>query len=658
MRIPINMGVKGRVTATLTNTETGERQEVKGNNLILNHYLDWAMTQGLGILGDTTFNRCYIGTSDVPPQPTDTTFVGTQLAVSSESELIKSVKLPTIANLESYIVSNKEAKSSKVAIVKNILLWMFDSEINIYSINPTSGELSLNESNSIFADPGNKFLNISSGGDYVCIETESSPWVQIYENQDGSIIYKGDIEGLTASPAKTKISPDGKFLAVLVNSDSLLVYDLQAETFTPVQTISSLGISGFPNYVDIDFSKNSRRFSVTNMENISTGNYRLRIYHYDEDQELFIRELTSGARYRNESRTYNGFFVGDDAFILLYTDAPYSVIAAHYSEGSWGVVTDKSHQFALDFNRMSKRVIAFNTPSPSSPIGILCLSQNNTLVSYLYDGNMVYQTVFSDNPVDDFAITSDDSFVFTTKGNVLQKYSIRAHEQIVSKSYSRKWTFPAGVGTGTVNRVGLQANSGTGANGNNRHVAQIVLPEPLEKTNLHQLDVIWEIEVENPGVWEGVIPGGSRDGSDLAWRVTINEEQFYNLVQTGYRILANWFGVTGTPNVRIGTSNEESDLIFDRGNIRGGQIQYISSTAIRVSNPYVSGSLKRTIRLFLEVDQGNGQIGEIVFGGSSSGSSLARITFDPPLDKPPHEGEGANPYRLYLDLEIGWQRGE
>ena len=36
MRIPVNMGVKGRVTATLTNTETGEKQEVKGDNLILN----------------------------------------------------------------------------------------------------------------------------------------------------------------------------------------------------------------------------------------------------------------------------------------------------------------------------------------------------------------------------------------------------------------------------------------------------------------------------------------------------------------------------------------------------------------------------------------------------------------------------------------------
>ena len=89
MRIPINMGVKGRVTATLTNTETGEKQEVKGDNLILNHYLDWAMTQGLGILGTTTFDRCYIGTSDVPPQPTDTTFVGTQLAMSASSTLVK-----------------------------------------------------------------------------------------------------------------------------------------------------------------------------------------------------------------------------------------------------------------------------------------------------------------------------------------------------------------------------------------------------------------------------------------------------------------------------------------------------------------------------------------------------------------------------------------
>src|SRR5690606_38200829 len=89
MRVPINMGVKGKVTATLTNIETGEKQEVKGDNLILNHYLDWAMEQGLGILGDITFNRCYIGTGDTPPQPEDTTFNGTQLAVSSVSELVK-----------------------------------------------------------------------------------------------------------------------------------------------------------------------------------------------------------------------------------------------------------------------------------------------------------------------------------------------------------------------------------------------------------------------------------------------------------------------------------------------------------------------------------------------------------------------------------------
>jgi len=254
-------------------------------------------------------------------------------------------------------------------------------------------------------------------------------------------------------------------------------------------------------------------------------------------------------------------------------------------------------------------------------------------------------------------IKSGGVFMTVTKDGLLGAYKIKS-DFIPTASYARQWTFPAGVGTGTVNRVGLQANSGTGENGNNCHVAQIVLPQPLEKTDLHQLDVIWEIEVENPWVWEGVILGGSRDGSDLNWRITINEEQFLALVPTGYNILANWFGVTGTPNVRIGTSNEESDLNFDRENIKGKQIEYISSTAIRVVNPYVPGSLKRTIRLFLEVNQGNGQIGEMVLGGSQSANSLVRITFDPPLDKPPDVGEGANPYRIYLDLEIGWQRGE
>ena len=123
----------------------------------------------------------------------------------------------------------------------------------------------------------------------------------------------------------------------------------------------------------------------------------------------------------------------------------------------------------------------------------------------------------------------DDIMFVRLSNSDLGVYQLR--DPILKQSYSRQWTFPAGVGTGIVNRIGLQANSGTGANGNNRHVAQIVLPEPLEKTDLHQLDVIWEIEVENPGVWEGVILGGSRDGSDLAWRVTINEEQFYALVQ-------------------------------------------------------------------------------------------------------------------------------
>ncbi len=114
MRIPINMGVKGRVTATFTNTETGEKQEVKGDNLILNHYLDWAMERSLGVLGGVTFNRCYIGNGDTPPQPGDTTFNGTQLAMSASSNLAKDLTplgqiLEEVKTIENMGVSNENS---------------------------------------------------------------------------------------------------------------------------------------------------------------------------------------------------------------------------------------------------------------------------------------------------------------------------------------------------------------------------------------------------------------------------------------------------------------------------------------------------------------------------------------------------------------------
>jgi hypothetical protein len=639
MRIPINVGVKGRVTATLTNTETGEKKEVKGDNLILNHYLDWAMTQGLGILGTTTFDRCYIGTSNVPPQPTDTNFVGTQLAMSASSVLVKGLT-PTDGQIleEVRIIENMGVSN------ENGLAITPDGKILVVASNGTDfpglRAFLVNEDYSLTFLPVLDFeelenilcKNLAIGGDTLFVGLGVSPWGKVYKRVGNTFEFMSNVPSL-GDTMGSSISADGSTLLV--------------------------GLVGSSN-------QNARIYKINDTEIIRIPWVMSNSGNLDS---VAISPSGNFGVVRSGSRLLN-FKIEENEVI------EYPFISADPSSGGGGVAWVSDTVFWANryssgtrryfmYNILEQRQV-INLSYDSSPDrrslhigGRFALTSNmeffTLMAPTMYSRQKATQTLPADRvPRLSLAFYDDVMFVRLSNSN-LGVYQLR--DPILKQSYSRQWTFPAGVGTGIVNRIGLQANSNPGSGGNNRHVAQIVLPEPLEKTNLHQLDVIWEIEVENPGVWEGVILGGSRDGSDLFWQVTINEEQFFALVQTGYSIPANWFGVTGTPNVRIGTSNEESDLIFDRENIRGKQIQYISSTAISVVNPYVPGSLKRTIRLFLEVDQGNGQIGEIVLGGSASANSLARITFDPPLDKPPHEGEGANPYRIYFDLEIGWQRG-
>ncbi len=652
MKVPINMGVKGKVTATLTNIETGEKQEVKGDNLILNHYLDWAMEQGLGILGAQTFNRCYIGTGNTPPQPGDTTFNGTQLAMSAVSELVKdldpNIKIEQVNLIQEIGVGNLNGLA--VTPDENILIVAVDGTasdlpgLRAFLIDKTNWTLTPLQVDAFEELANLNCRALSTGGEYLFVGLESAPRGKLFRRNGNNFEFVADTPELGYPARDSDISPGGNYLIACsagTASYRVVLYEIIDNSIVELLRTS-------PNNVRaVGFSPSGERYFVASGPDSDKGYLRI----YKREGQTYNLEFTY-TRTGSSARVGSAAFVSDNSLVVLdgvgYTPS-YTLRQLDYNvdTGNWDETLSVSQ--GVSGNKLNCFKEKYILLSGSRAIWV-------PLIGFAYKNTDEPSSLYTST-----ALLNNAGVFFTRiqgdENSHIGVYRIKPNPQNI-QSYACQWTFPAGVGTGTVNRIGLQANSGTGANGNNRHVAQIVLSEPLRKTDLHQLDVIWEIEVENPGVWEGVIPGGSRDKSDLAWRVTINEEQFRTLVSTGYSILANWFGVTGTPNVRIGTSNEESDLIFDRENIRGEQIQYISSTAIRIVNPYVSGSLKRTIRLFLEVNQGNGQIGEIVLGGSTSTNSLARITFDPPLDKPPHEGEGANPYRLYLDLEIGWQRGE
>ncbi len=592
MRVPINMGVKGKVTATLTNIETGEKQEVKGDNLILNHYMDRAMERGLGVLGATTFDRCYIGTGDTPPQPDDTVFNGTQLAMSASGTTLESVEIPGLFTLVDYMDNMHISATSGLAVTQSddILILGRDSDrpagvlgVEAFLINKQTGNLSplSIDAFSFSEDDGVTYQAISAGGDYVFIGMSQPPYGKLFQHVGEDFIFVGDVPGLTSAPVSSDISPDGSYLALINNDTRLYVYEISGSS------IVQKGSYSYFRPITVKFSPSGLRLGVLQ----------------DDYYFISIRELVNGSYSSATSiqpgagtnRVWAFDFVRDDLVVVLNNVTNRRIALYKYELDGWTLVssldsTAASYTTSLDAVTSSAFVIGGGFRELKLSGG----SDDSNRLFTLKESLPNLGINFSPDANASIAYTNGGKFLFlrvpTSSGNALGIYSLRDSAALTQK-YSRQWTFPAGVGTGIVNRVGLQANSLTGSDGNDCHVAQIVLPEPLEKTDLHQLDVIWEIEVKTPGVWEGVIPGGSRDKSDLAWRVTINEEQFLALVQTGYNILANWFGITGTPNIRIGTSNEESDLIFDRANIRGELIEYISSTALSVVNPYVPGSL-------------------------------------------------------------------
>jgi hypothetical protein len=632
INIPIDMEVRAKATLNLTNTETGEVQTMSmgaPEGMILDHYPDWAMQRGLGLLGDVTFNRCYLGTGDTPVQPTDTGLSGSQLAMSSSSVLTKgltdlSQKFEHLNTIEGLGVGN----TNQLAVTS-------DESILLVGVNPSTEEVAglraflIDKENwtlSLLEVPDFEELEnlgcqaLSCGGEYLFVGLNQTPWGKLYEKDGNDFIFLSDVSGLTAAPTQSDISEDGKFLLVRG-----AVYEIKDEG----GQVSVDLISSIPNIRNSIFLDDSTTFCAT-------GSGVIQFYRIEDGEINLTQEITGLSTYIRP---------------LAYTDGVLYVANSSTGAGRYAYVFLRDSEWYLAFTLGNIVTNVIGLKGIAVFIGISVRNRN-------IEFSNINTAVVPDATASGAVLKGSDVVFLRIPGESLSGigiYKLRQQE-VKKQSYARKWTFPAGTGTGIVNEVAIQATTGSGSDGNNRYFLRFVLPEGFEKTDLHQLEVEVEAEIENPGVWEGVILGGSRDESDVAYRITMNENQFRNFITTGYNNLSSWFGTSGTPNVRIGTSNEDTDLVFDRENIRGHEIEYISSSAIREVIPYVSGSLERTIRLFLEVTQGNGKIGEIVFG-----NRFCRITFDPPLNKYDPEGvdAGRDPStRLYMNLVFGWKREE
>ena len=194
------MGIKGEVTAVLTDTRNGSKKVITQDNLILNHFLDRWFTQNVTLLSASTMNTCVLGTDDTPPTPSDTALGGTTLASSNAGTTVYADEVP----------------SEKL---------------------PAFSALGGTGYGCSFSLDG-KYLAAAHGG---------SPYITVYDVENGFT----KLPALSALPGGgnergkgCSFSPDGKYLAVAhYNSPRITVCDVE-DNFTKLPDLSALPDEG------------------------------------------------------------------------------------------------------------------------------------------------------------------------------------------------------------------------------------------------------------------------------------------------------------------------------------------------------------------------------------------------------------------------------
>ena len=635
MNIPIKLKVSGHPKFTLTDIRDGSKQVIEKDNLLLDSFWDRYFTQSASFLSTTTMTTCLIGDGSVAPAVGDTGLSGATLASNSSPVTTKAAAVRDRDN---------------VGITGEMPGW-------VYGVSFT---------------PEGDFLAIGIRG--------TAQDVFIYrKNANGSFTQVTSLNVQASDVNAVKFSPDGVYLAVAHNDIPFLtIFKRDGEVFTKLDEPS---ISPTGHGFDVAWSTDGTHLSVAH-----TTSPFVSVYQRSDDvfTKLADPDILPGGNGKSVSWSPDGGHVAvghsSGEFITLYQKAGESLIkmngfdilpTGQVNSVSW---SPDGGRFATGHVDAPFVTLYQKTGDSYTKLPEPLILPNGTLNAVAFSLCGEYLAVGSENlPNIRIYKSHENSFTALPQPDILPANRVLSlswatggylaagiyfHEPrlVIYKpittttqfSLARNWTFPAGVGTGLVSEVALRA--GSTAAWNSAWVARIVLGTPLDKTEFHQLDVEWELKASYPTTASGVIPGGQIDGvTDIAWTFELNEKQLYWLMADNAK--SAWFNIGNTPRVHTGTSNAPiGDLLFGNS-LQGEEIGTIAVAGVRTVEAYVPGSLEREFRLFFEVDQMNGDIGEVVLE-DTGGRYFGRITFDPPLDKPI-----AETHRLYLDVTLGMTRG-
>ena len=637
MNIPIKLKVSGHPKFTLTDIRDGSKQVIEQDNLLLDSFWDRYFTQSASFLSPTTMTTCLIGDGSVAPAVGDTGLSGATLASNSSQVTTKPLAARDRDRLPNPTGGLPPASGEGVAWSPSeqyLAVAHYNSPfVSIYKqIEPGRFVKLPNPS----ALPGGHAVGVSWSPCevYLSVAHIGTPFVTVYE-RDGDTFTK--ISNPNVLPniswyGDCAWRSDGQFLAVVHdNVPRLTIFKRDGDTLTKISNNPNVSPTGAGRAVS--WTPDGQHLAVAH----DTSPF-LSVYEFDDVNET-VTKLSNPSSLPG----------GDGRDVVWSPDGNYVSIAC---------VGNSPNLFVYKKDGSTLAKIADPSAPPNIGLGGVSWSLDGTTI--VANGYIVYEwigeTLIRKGNADvipeggiNKSEWSPGGFNAVAHANSPRVSIYKPLQAQTPLSLARNWTFAAGVGTGTVSEVALRA--GSTAAWNSAWVARIVLGTPLDKTEFHQLDVEWELisEYDNALPATGVIAGGQRDGvTDVTWKFEINEKQLYWLMADNAK--SAWFGIGNTPRVHTGTSNDPIEILFGNS-LQGEEIGTIAGAGVRTVEAYVPGSLEREFRLFFEVNQMNGDIGEVILE-DTGGRYFGRITFDPPLDKPI-----AETHRLYLDVTLGMTRG-
>ena len=659
MTININsqVNLSGKVKTSLIDTRTGKREVVShGSNMILGSFLNRFFTHGSPLMytADNPINsvlyECQIGDGDVPASIGDTGLSGSMLASSSVA----------YSQISSMFTPSSSFSAG----------WAFNNKYDLLCLaveDTLQGPCMLKR----LSNGRYKRIHFPLFGSSVRIEavafTHDGNYLLVAGNFPGRVIkYKvEDVEGeivFTQEPPITGvpnyqmnyiiISPDDRFAFVAGTHGNIVSIPLYIDN--PEAYV--LSVSGStPEQTHLTLAPDGSHFIYSTISGISRNPRRIDILPDGTlvDGDVFMSR-PAGHCFTDFSPSGNYLVLTQSSYanrVYTYDDGVYTLLHSSFP----GITTYLRNIIFVDDTKF------YGTASGKIYGYEISLEGVQLICEVDYPGNLVgfndkYQELLLfGSPISDevYKIALDDGLI------PIPFQLERALDTGIFTS--RKWVFPAGVGTGTIREAFVRSNNLSNSALPTTPVARKVFDLPIEKTEFHQLEVEWTIEASLPQVSVGVISGGQVDGvTDVTWKAEVAQTQLRSLCQAllirfgsnnRYRnpiyclaARAEYSSAAWGALTIVGSSNLPGNLEFDDINTIYGS-ELFNQLMVMEEVPYVTDSFQQRFRLMLEVDQANGEIGEILI------RYLGRLTFDPPLQK-------SSNYRLYIDFMFALSQGE